>query len=280
MSSSPPPPSCNKLVLSGPVWLASDIHLGPQNPKTAQAFYAFLDKARAQASALLLLGDVFDVWIGDDCIEQPEPWLKEALAQLRAVGQHIPLWIGHGNRDFLMGSRLAREVHAQMLAPQTILEVGPMRLLLAHGDEFCTSDLAYQRFRAVVRHAWVQRAFLWLTKRQRQAIAHRARQKSQQTQSEQNAIWHDVQLQSIAKRLSETGLETLIHGHTHRPGHYVDAHQCVPIDRWVLPDWEADHLGAQDIARGGWIVVNEDGVCLHQPHINAKTESSQQHSPG
>ena len=244
--------------------------MGPQNPRTAQAFFAFLRQAGAQAGALLLLGDVFDTWIGDESIDQPEPWLQESLQQLQAVGQQIPLWIGHGNRDFLMGQRLAKHIHANVLSPQTILEVGGMRILLAHGDEFCTTDLAYQRFRKVVRHPWVQRAFLWLSLGSRQAIANRARQKSQQTQTRPNAVWHDVHLPSIAARLKETQMTTLIHGHTHRPGHYVDEVDSQPIDRWVLPDWEADHLQAGEAARGGWIVVQDEGISWGQPVDSAK----------
>lgn len=253
----------NKLAIDGPAWLASDIHLGPNNPKTAQSFYEFLDLAGAQAGALFLLGDIFDVWIGDDCIDQPAPWLEDSLAKLQDTAGQVPVWIAHGNRDFLMGNKLARRIGATLLESQTILEVKGKQLLLAHGDEFCTQDKRYQRFRAIVRNPWVQKVFLSLSLKQREAIAYRARQKSMQTQSKPNAVWHDVCLESIAKVLAAQNLTTLVHGHTHRPGHFPDSVAGQALDRWVLPDWESDHLEDNQLARGGWLVIDKAGLELH-----------------
>lgn len=256
------PLSLNKISIDGPAWLASDIHLGPDNPKTAQAFYAFLDQAGARAGALFLLGDIFDVWIGDDCCANPPVWLKESLDKLRETAAKVPLWIGRGNRDFLMGQALCDHINAQLIKDQCLLEVGHQQVLLAHGDEFCTTDLAYQRFRRLVRHRWTQTLFLSLGLRQRQAIANRARQKSMQTQAIPNAVWHDVHTPVIAQTLRQMGVCTLVHGHTHRPGHYVETVQQQLIDRWVLPDWESDHLDASQIPRGGWLIIEDDGINL------------------
>ena len=266
MLSSPKQPSLNKLVIDGPAWLASDIHLGPNNPKTAQSFYDFLDRAGAHAGALFLLGDIFDVWVGDDCIDEPEPWLQAALSKLTTAASRTPLWIGHGNRDFLMGRKLAERIGAQLLDSQTILQVHDQAILLAHGDEFCSEDKRYQRFRRIVRNPWVQRVFLSLSLKRREAIARQARKKSIQTQTNPNAVWHDVCLDTIAKDLASNGLETLIHGHTHQPGHYPARIHDQPVDRWVLPDWESDHLENHQPARGGWMVVDESGLALYDLH--------------
>ena len=252
----------NKISINGPAWLASDIHLGPDNPKTAQTFFAFLDQAGAHAGALFLLGDIFDVWIGDDWAEQPPQWLAQALSHLQQTASRIPLYLGHGNRDFLMGQRLAKRVNARLLDEQCILQVGHQQVLLAHGDEFCTTDLSYQRFRKIVRHPWVQGLYLRLSLKQRLAIAQRARHKSMTTQTKSNAIWHDVTLTSIARTLQAAGTDVLVHGHTHRPGHYIDRLDGDLVDRWVLPDWESDHLELGAPVRGGWIVVNANDVSL------------------
>ena len=254
------PRSLNKLTLGGPVWLASDIHLGAGNPATADHFFEFLDQASAQAGALVLLGDVFDVWIGDDWIDSPPPWLVRALEHLRATARRCPLWLGHGNRDFLMGTALAQSIGARLLPGQTLLQVQDTTVLLAHGDEFCTDDLGYQRFRRVVRQPAVQRLFLALPLSWRQRIAEKARAQSQQTQM---AVGHravDANPNAMASALQSSGAHTLIHGHTHRPSHDEIRWRDIEFDRWVLADWEADHLLPGQSARGGWIVISRHGV--------------------
>jgi len=250
----------NKLAIKGPVWLASDIHLGQDNPKTAQAFFDFLDQAGAQAGALFLLGDIFNIWIGDDWARRPAPWLATALQKLKETARHAPLWLGHGNRDFLMGATLGKQLGAKILDDQVLLQVGHQNVLLAHGDEFCTKDKPYQRFRRVVRNPWIQALYLSLGVKQRLAIAERARRGSQKVQARPNAVWHDVSLGSIDCALNQANTRTLIHGHTHRPGHFVDQINEKTIDRWVLPDWEADHLTANESPRGGWLVIDDSGI--------------------
>ena len=256
----------NRLSFSGPVWLASDIHLGAANPKTAQSFFRFLDRASAHAGALLLLGDIFDVWIGDDWLNKPPAWLDECVDHLKRTSQRCPLWIGHGNRDFLMGQSLANTLGAQLLADQFILSVADRNYLIAHGDEFCTNDRAYQRFRRAVRNGWVQKAYLSLSLNSRANIARKARQQSMQSQQQRDDkstafdTRLDVNEETIAKALSEQGLATVIHGHTHRPGHYQHTVKGKSFERWVLPDWESDHLGPDQAERGGWIVLDQTGI--------------------
>lgn len=250
----------NKISIQGPAWLASDIHLGPDNPKTAELFFEFLDQAGAHAGALFLLGDIFDVWIGDDWAKQPPSWLSDALNRLAQTAKQVPLYLGHGNRDFLMGQQLANRLGAKLLDDQVILTAHNQTVLLAHGDEFCTTDRAYQRFRKLVRHRWVQRLYLSLSLKRRLAIAQRARQQSMQTQAKPNAVWHDVTLASIDSALTQAGTRVLIHGHTHKPGHFIERVNGQLIDRWVLSDWEADHLGRDEMARTGWIVIDSHGI--------------------
>jgi len=263
----------NKLSLTGPVWLASDIHLGPDNPKTSSAFFDFLANARQQAQALILLGDIFNAWIGDDWIDDPPCWLSEALASLKQTGQTMPLFLMPGNRDFLMGKRLVGILQATLLDSPTILELtsspestvtGQDRYLLAHGDEFCTLDHQYQRFRAIVRNKSIQSLFLALPLSVRSRIANRARQASLQTVRPIHDPRYDVQDDAIISLLQKHGLHDCIHGHTHKPGKFQlgkpmqtqSGNIAQGWQRWVLPDWECDHPsqpGQQ--RRGGWIIL-------------------------
>lgn len=254
--------SLNKLSLTANVYLASDIHLGPSIPHTNQAFYQFLDQAAKQADSLILVGDIFHYWIGDDiAIRQPEPWLAEAILHLQTFAKHKPLYFVHGNRDFLMGHDFARYIGATLLPEQTILEVDGLQIYLSHGDELCTDDKGFMLFRQWSRKAWLQKLFFKLPMPWRINIANKARK---QSNSKQAAVTYDTSkgevtesaVHAIYKQYPE--LDGMIHGHTHRP----QMHQ-LNVDgkaywRLVLPDWELDHTKP----RSGFVILNKNGPQL------------------
>lgn len=254
--------SLNKLSLDGTLWLASDIHLGEHIPRTRQAFYAFLDSARAQANALILVGDIFDFWAGDDiALKSPEPWLQEALGQLEKTATRIPLYLMHGNRDFLIRHKLAQQINATLLADMVVIEsaAGPIRL--SHGDEYCTDDPGYLRFRKIVHNRFIQATFLALPRRLRHRIANHIRNKSKNSHQYKNNAMMDVSAAAIEQAfLENTQVHTLIHGHTHKPGHHTSTLHGNIVERWVLPDWEYD----REPVRGGYIEIKKNGVCLHR----------------
>ena len=252
----------NKQAIRGTVWIASDIHLGAAVPQTAAAFYAFLDRARHEADALILCGDIFDAWIGDDhALQAPPGWLADALNALRATAQAMPLWLVRGNRDFLMGRALADALGARLLDAPVLLDTDAGPVLLAHGDEFCTDDLAYQRFRHIVHTPWVQRVFLSLPLRLRRAIAARARARSRQSRSTKTMAIMDVNPGAVAQALRAAGCTTLIHGHTHRPAVHTLDLDGRTAHRHVLPDWEFDHATP---GRGGWIEIDDQGIRMER----------------
>jgi len=251
----------NTLALSGTVWLASDIHLGAHGPRTARAFFRFLEAARQQADALILCGDLFDAWIGDDyALRQPPAWLLAALQALGGTAAVVPLYLMHGNRDFLMGPALAHRLGARLLAAPVRLQTDAGLLLLAHGDEYCVDDSAYQRLRRIVRQPWLQRLFLGLPLAWRRAIARRARLHSQRAQRAKTLQIMDVNEQAVVEALQAAGCTTLVHGHTHRPAVHTFQIHGTPAQRYVLPDWEHDQPGSP---RGGWISIDRRGLARH-----------------
>lgn len=251
----------NKLNLPGTVWIASDIHLGSEAPATARAFYRFLTQARDQADALILCGDIFDAWVGDDCaLKAPPSWLAEALDHFSQTAAQLPLWIGRGNRDFLIGQTLTDRLGAHLLPDVIELESSAGRVLLSHGDEYCTDDLAYQRFRRLVRTPWIQRLFLALGLPVRQGIADWARQRSRRSQIQKPMQIMDVNSEAITQAFERSGCDILIHGHTHRPAQHSVEVQGRSCTRFVLPDWDYENSPA----RAGWIVLDAEGPHLLQ----------------
>lgn len=261
MSSSKTLPLLSKLQLHGTVWIAADIHLGPHSPKTSQAFYQFLDQAKQHADALILCGDIFHAWVGADQAIDPPAWLAHAVYHFRRTAMDLPIFFMRGNRDFLLDGHFAHYVGAQMLDDQLILQTDHHRLLLTHGDELCTDDQRYQRFRRRVRNKKLQRFFLRLPLAWRERIAGGLRQQSQKQQQYLPQSITDVNEQACMDLLQQHHEQVLVHGHTHRPAlHRLEN----GFSRIVLPDWEYDH---SEPSRSGWITLEADGqIAFHRLH--------------
>lgn len=225
-----PPPGCRQIDV------LSDLHLGPQMPATAQAFRDYL--ARTTADALLLLGDIFEVWIGDDLLDAPDSFEGSIVADLRRASERLAIGFLHGNRDFLVGSGFAERSGCLLLPDPVALDLGEQRLLLMHGDALCLADEGYQTFRREVRSpAWGQ-AFLARPLAQRQAIAAQMRAASKARQHQGAAdTYGDLDRAAMVDALSAAGATQLIHGHTHRP---ADEALGDGLCRWVLSDWDLE----------------------------------------
>ncbi|VCU70779.1 UDP-2,3-diacylglucosamine hydrolase [Pigmentiphaga humi] len=236
------------------------MHLSAESAATREAFLAFLQAAAEQASALLLPGDIFDAWVGDDEIEAGATWLQEIVEGLRGVSSRIPVYLGTGNRDFLMGERLAQATGTRRLIAPAVLGTDCGAFLLSHGDEFCTDDVAYQQFRAMVRNPQWQAQFLAQPLAARQALARQMRERSMAETSRKAADIMDVNQQAVEAALRAHGVTRMIHGHTHRPGRHVFELDGRPCERWVLPDWDLDDAGAP---RGGWLAIDQDGAVFN-----------------
>ncbi len=248
-------------TLPGTVWVASDIHLARQVPETCRVFYAFLTEAAAHANGLILAGDIFDAWIGDDAaLNGPEPWLQEAIGHLAETAKKIPLFIGHGNRDFLMGPDLARALGATLMPDSTLFHTDAGPIHISHGDELCTHDVSFQRFRKLSRHPLIRRLFLALPLQVRRAIARRARKTSMHAHGTKPMYLMDVAHEAISDIFRDhPALIHMVHGHTHKPKCHQFEDYGTQRCRWVLPDWEWDHPPF----RGGYLSISAAGITMH-----------------
>lgn len=233
-----------------PTLLLSDLHLSPAQPRAVAAFHAFARGPAREASAVYILGDLFDWWIGDDQLrDRFYRGVAEALRGIRDAGAAV--FVARGNRDFLLAEDFAAAAGATLLSERTVVDLGGVATLLAHGDELCTDDVAYQRFRAHSRtpqwRARILRKPYWL----RRAIALYLRLRSRGATARKDESIMDVNDQAVAEAFRMHGVRRMIHGHTHRPACHALTVDGVPRERHVLAAWHDD---------GHYLEVDDAGV--------------------
>ena len=218
----------------------ADLHLHSGDEATFGAWRDFMQRTRADA--LFILGDLFEVWVGDDAIHaasQGDDFAARCAQVLAAAAQRLSVFFMHGNRDFLLGADFAAASNIKLLADPTLLEFAGERWLLSHGDALCLMDREYLQFRSAVRSAQWQQTFLERPLAERQAIGRQMRSQSEDHKSTGMAkgeLLVDLDGQATRECLRASAARTLIHGHTHKPGDH-DLGQG--LRRIVLSDWDA-----------------------------------------
>ncbi len=245
--------------IPGTLWVASDVHLQADTPQTLDAFTAFLGAAAEHADALILLGDLFDAWVGDDALQAAPAWLQQFVGALADTGSRIPVWLGHGNRDFLMGEGLAAAGRLHLLPERVRVHTDCGVILFTHGDELCTDDVEYQKLRALMRNPAWQSSMLARPLPERLKLAAELRMQSEHGKATKSYEIMDVNQAAVEQLMLAAGVTRLVHGHTHRPQRHAFMLDGKPAERWVLPDWDFDHPPV----RGGWISIDRDGIALN-----------------
>jgi UDP-2,3-diacylglucosamine hydrolase len=187
------------------------------------------------AEALYILGDLFEVWVGDD---DPDPAKARVCAGLRQLTERgVGCFVLHGNRDFLLGREFCRRTGSRLLADPVVADFDGERVLLTHGDALCTDDHPYQELRSTVRNADWQRRFLALPVADRELIANQARAGSKQHTAKTIPNIMDVNADAVSAAFRATRVRRIIHGHTHRPGVHDTTIEGEQVQRLVLGAW-------------------------------------------
>ena len=213
--------------------LMSDLHLQSSDPATFEAWRGYLQTT--PADAIFILGDLFEVWVGDDAAAEPG-FEAQCAEVLRAASARRPVYFMHGNRDFLLGADFAARCGMTLVADPTVLVLHGERWLLSHGDALCLEDTEYLRFRAQVRAPEWQQALLARPLEERRTLARSVRAQSEDRKRNPDVVWADVDADAARDWLHQAGARTLVHGHTHRPAIH-DLGQG--LRRVVLSDWDA-----------------------------------------
>lgn len=228
------------------ILLISDLHLEEKRPELTRAFLRFLETRAIEAEALYILGDFFEVWVGDDGMT---PFQHEIARALKALSQHgTRIYLMHGNRDFMIGKAFCREAGCTLLADPHIAQLAGERVLLMHGDSLCTRDEGYMRLRRWLRNPVSLFILHNLSLAKRQKLAQKLRSSSKEETRMKASDIVDVTPDEVASIMQRNKVRTLIHGHTHRPATHslqIDGQAAIRI---VLGDWD----------RQGWALQVDD----------------------
>ncbi len=231
----------------------SDIHLSEDTPHLTNAFKTFLNESKETCSHLFILGDLFEIWIGDDDDNSFNQDIKKALLDFTTNGPET--FLMYGNRDFLIGEAFANEVSISMLPDPYTLDINGMKTILSHGDFLCTDDIDYIKFRNKVRSKEWQKDFLSKSINERNEIANSLRSNSKDATSEKSLEITDANLETVNSFIQENKPDIFIHGHTHRP----KIHEHNSTRRVVLGDWGE---------KGWFLSVDSNSLCLNEFNIS------------
>lgn len=216
-------------------YFISDLHLSADREDINQCLYRFLREQAPHADALYVLGDLFEVWIGDDDQNSFTLNIAKAFNALKQSG--VPIYFIHGNRDFLIRQRFASQAGFTLLPEQVVINLYGEPTLIMHGDELCTNDIDYQNFRKKARSWWWPRIMLSLPLSTRRSLAKKGRASSKQKQSKLSQEIMDVSPEEVITYMQKFAVKKLIHGHTHRPAIHPIEISGQSAQRIVLGDW-------------------------------------------
>lgn len=213
----------------------SDLHLSLEKPEITRRFLNFLAHRATKAQAVYILGDLFDTWIGDDDFMPPNNKIRQHLKQLTDSG--IPVFLQQGNRDFLLGTRFAKNTGVTLLDDYAVINLHGTPTLLTHGDLLCTDDISYQTFRVKSHTSEWQHNVLSKPLLLRLLVARWYRLRSYFHKRKKSQDIMDVNQDTVANVMREHSTLRLIHGHTHRPNLHNFTIDNQAAQRFVLAAW-------------------------------------------
>jgi UDP-2,3-diacylglucosamine hydrolase len=225
----------------------SDLHLDDERPELTRAFLHLLQEEGQQSEALYILGDLFEAWVGDDDDSSVACTVISALRDL--TGSGVPVYFIHGNRDFLVGPQFAETSGCQILPDPSVIDLYDEQVLLMHGDSLCTDDTQYMEFRGMVRSKTWQSDILARPLEERRTLARQLRENSVEAKSNKAEDIMNVNPDEVVRVMAAHGVQTLIHGHTHRPAVHSLRVNGREAKRCVLGDWD----------KHGWVLRANPG---------------------
>jgi UDP-2,3-diacylglucosamine hydrolase len=215
-------------------YFISDLHLSETYPEITKKFTDFLVSVTAKCKALHILGDLFEVWIGDDAASS---FQLEIAKQLKSASKHFPIYFMPGNRDFLLGKHYCQMAGMNYLSDPSVITINQGKIVLMHGDGLCSDDKLFQFYRYIVRSSIFIKIFCILPLKWREKIALKMRLNSKKRNQKISIELMDINSGTLVHRMDKQNVSQAIYGHTHRPS--IRLVQCTKGLKqvFVLSDW-------------------------------------------
>ena len=237
----------------------ADLHLSGDRPNITRAFNQFLEGLPEDIGELFILGDLFEIWIGDD---DPSHFSKAIIQSIKRVSQSgIRTYFQPGNRDFMVGKRFLKETGCRLLPDFSVHSIRGHKVLLTHGDLLCIDDVRYQRYRRRIQFPPVTWCIQHMPLKARQKLGSKIRSTSLEQVSNKSENIMDVNLDEVIRRMDQFDCNLMIHGHTHRPKVHNLEVQGEPSKRYTLGDWDT-HLW--------WVEVDSEKLELRSQTIDGQ----------
>lgn len=220
----------------------SDLHLSPNTTEKNQLFYSFLQSQRNKIDGLYILGDFFDYWLGDDDDNQ---FIRETKESLAKFSQYTKVYFRGGNHDFAIGKKFAKEAGIKLIPDMETIYTGKHKILLSHGDTFCTLDIGYQKMKRIIQNPIV----MFILRKVPLSVRYKIKEKMESGSKQSNKIpkpdyVYNVVDDTIVRYAKQFGADTVINGHTHHPGFYqIQLENNTKLNRYETPDWEDNPAG-------------------------------------
>lgn len=231
----------------------ADLHLSEKHPQITDTFFSFLENETKDIDALYILGDLFEVWIGDDECTQ----LSEKVAtQLSITAQknNFIIYYIHGNRDFMLGQQYAQKSSMKLLNEHSEIDLYGTKALVMHGDTLCLADKSYQTMRKVIHNPLIQTIFNLLPLSLRRKIGAKLRNASQENTKSKSREIMDVTQSEVIRLMVKHQVKTLIHGHTHHVAEHTIESAEGKLMRFDVGDW-FNHFSYVEAQKGSIKII-------------------------
>lgn len=228
----------------GGLVFVGDVHLGALD-RDLEDFVTFLRRLAGRVSRVVLVGDLFEVWLGRSELQEPHHVrVVEALRELRAAGTSIAYV--EGNRDYRIGTLLRGAPFDDVIEEDGIEGIGGKSLVVSHGDLVNEHDRLYRTWRRFSRSRLVWDVFNALPSRLRLRAAERLRRSLHGTNRPYKTGFPEEEVRRFAARWHAVGHHAVVLGHFHVEKD-LEGRSPDPAGRiLVLPEWKGSrrHLRA------------------------------------
>ena len=235
----------------------ADTHLSAETPALNMLLMQNMAEWMGKIEALYILGNFFEVWLGDDIRHHVT---EELVATLQAFSTRTPVYMQHGSRDFLLGADFAQRAGVTFLPDVATLQACGQNIVLLHGDALYPHSQAQADFRTLSRTTdWQAHIANTPVPERKQTLAQHIIQHAHQPDAMQTVA--DARLEAVLAAHTQPSPAPLVMIHAHNPtgftGRFEHTWQGTTLHRWAMPAWQPQ--------QGGYLQLTDQGQCVWQP---------------